>query len=422
MYIWQNRSFSIILVALLAGCVSPVGTNIQPTAASVAKYNDLTDINVVATLEKKVKEAKAADMPFLAPHYFREASQVLSECQSQLGNQPKDVLANKAAKGDAILDKGRAVMDIVKYRFAQELELRARLDALDTAKRLPKEYEKTIGDLSRLIESVEREQPDSIDKDKEALLKEMQELEVRAVQEGALHEAEVTNAASKKNNAEKQAPVTFAEAQRVYQEAKKQIAAAPHDEKLVQRQGEQALFAARHAQQVNERVAQLTEQLNVSSSGGAGVSIAGASGTSGGAVAGVQAGGGTRPAEKATVEKIVLLEEDRLFGISTALALKDLRDQPLDKQVAEIKRAAGELAHQSKGEALQDLEARLKTANDATKQALAQLAAKDKQLEAQTAQLAEKDAHIQILNDKVAKLEAAKKPAAKTKAAKPGKQ
>ncbi len=425
MHILRILPAGLAFAALLAGCATPVSSNVQPSAANVDKYNDLTDINVVASLEKNVKDAQAAGMPFLAPHYYKEAAQVLSECQSQLGNKPREVLVKNAARGDAILEKGRAVMDIVKYRFAQELEVKARLDALDTPKLLPKDYEKVIGDLSRMIEGVEREQPDNIGKEKENLLKAMLDLEVHAVQEKTLHEVDAINAASKKNNAEKQAPVTYAEALRAYQEARTQIAAAPHDEKLVQRQGAQALFAARHAQQVNERVAALQSQLNVSSSGGAGVSLAGVAGSGGGSAVGLQVGGGSASAEKLSIEKVVLQEEDRLLAISMALGLKDLRDLPLDKQVAEIKRAAGELAGSSRGAAAQDLEARLKAANEATQQATAQLAAKDKQLKEQSAQLADKDAQIGALNDKVTKLEAAaKKPASKAKAktkAKPAK-
>jgi hypothetical protein len=273
-----------------------------------------------------------------------------------------------------------------------------------------------------MIEQVEREQPDNIDQKKDALLKAMQELEVRAVQEGALHESEAINAESKKQNADKQAPLTYAEALRVYQEAKKQIAAAPRDEKVVQRQGAQALFAARHAQQVNERAGLLQAQLNVASGGG--LSVGGATGSAAGAQLGVMVGGRATPAEKASVEAIVLQEEERLLGIATALGLKDLRDQALDKQAEEIRRAAAELAQQSgQGAAIRALEARLKTANDATRQATDQLAVKDKQLKDQAAQLADRDAQIAQLNDKVAKLEAApepaKKPAAKPKAAKP---
>jgi len=414
MHSWPVRISGVLLVALLAACATPVSTNIKPSAANVAKYNDLSDLNVVAALEKNVNDAKVAGMSFLAPHYYREAVQVLSECQGQLGNKPKDVLVSNAAKGDAILEKGRAVMEIVKYRFSRELELKAQLDAHDTAKLLPKDYEPTIARLSGLIEKVEREQAGNLDKDKEALQKSMLDLLIKAVQEGALHESETINADSKKNNAEKQAPLTYAEALKVYQDAKKQIAAAHHDEKLVQRLGAQALFAAHHAQQVNERVATLQNQLNVSSGGGAGMGVA-AGGVVSGAQMGMQVSGGSSGAEKLSLEKIVVQEEDRLLGISSALGLGDLRDLALDKQVAEIKRAASELAKSSSGAAMQDLEARLKTANDATQQAMAQLAAKDKQLQAQAAQLVEKEAHIQILNDKVAKLEAAKKPAAKPK-------
>ncbi len=427
MHLRRIFPISLVFAALLAGCATPVSTNVQPSAAHVAKYNELSDINVVATLEKNVNDARAADMPFLAPHYFKEATQVLSECQSQLGNKPHEVLVKNAARGEAILEKGRAVMSIVKYRFAQELEIKVRLDALGTPKLLPKDYDKVIGNLSRLIEGVEREQPDNIDKEKDALLKAMQDLEVRAVQEGALHEADTINAASKKNNAEKQAPLTYAEALRTYQEAKKQIAAAPHDDKLVQRQGAQALFAARHASEVNERVATLQAQLNLTSSGGTGLSVAGAAGGGGSAV-GVSVGGGATRAEKLSLEKIVLQEEDRLLAISTALGLRDLRDLPLDKQVEEIRRAAAEQARQGKtAAAAPDYEARLKAANDAAQQATAQLAAKDKQLKDQAAQLADKDAQIGALNDKIKKLEeAAKKPAAKAKpkakAAKPAAQ
>jgi hypothetical protein len=413
MYLNRILSIGLALSALLAGCATPVSTNIQPSAASVAKYGEMTDINVVATLEKNINDAKAAGMAFLAPNYFKEAAQVLSETKNQLGNQPKAVLAKNAARGDAILDKGRAVMDIVKYRFAQELEIKARIDALNTATLLPKDYEKTMGDFSRLIQKVEREQQGNIDHDKEALLRALQHLEVHAVQEGALHEADLINAESRKNNAEKQAPVTYAEARRVFDDAKQRIAAAPRDDKLVHSLGAQALFAARHAQQVNARVARLLADLNVGAGGG--VSVGAAAGSAGGAMAGVQVGGASA-AEKPTAEKIVLQEEDRLQGIATALGLRDLRDQPLDKQVEEIKRTGAELARQGKGALMQDYEARLKAANDATRQATDRLAE-------QARKLAEQQAQISALTDKLAKAAApAGKTAAPSKKGKPAKK
>lgn len=408
----------LTLALLLAGCATPVSTAIKPTEANIAKYSTLSALDVVTALEKNVNDAKAAGMNFTAPHYYREAAQVLSDCQSKLNSAPKDQLAQLAAKGDAILEKGRNVMSIVQYRFAQELELKGKIDALDTAKLLPKDYEKTMGEFSSLIEKVERERPENIDKSKEALLKSLEALEIKSIQEGALHASEVINNESKAKAADKQVPETYGFAQKTFNDAKAQIAAAPHDAALVKRLGAEALFAARHAQQVNERVALLQTQFKTAS--GSSPSFGASTGGMGGGGISMQSGGGSSNAamDKTTVEKIVLQEEDRLLAISTALGHKDLRDLTIDKQVAELKRVAGEkagapaiAANNSK------LEADLQAAQAATKQAMAQLAEKDQQLSTQAAQLADKDAQIATLNSKVTQLEtaAASKPVAAVK-------
>jgi hypothetical protein len=414
----QIRLSTLMLTLLLAACATPVSTTVKPTEANLAKYNDLSALDVVTALEKNVNDAKQAGMLFLAPHYFREASQVLSESQSGLSNKPKEQLAQQAAKGDAILDKGRSVMSIVQYRFTKELELKSQLDKLNAAKLLPKEYEKVMGDFSGLIEKVEREQSDNIDKSKEALLKSLQELEVKAVQEGALRTSEVINNESKAKNAEKQIPATYAEALRIFLDAKTQIAAAPHDNELVVRLGTQALFAARHAQQLNDRVTELQAQFKGTTSASPAVAV-GVGGVASVAHISTQVGG-TPDVEKGVVEKIVLQEEDRVLSISTALGQKDLRDLTLDKQVQELKRAAADVVVQAKNEAgvniAKNLEAKLQAANDATKKAMTELAGKDQQLATQATQLAEKDAEITRLNAQIDELKSAKKaPKAKSK-------
>ncbi|MEQ1629046.1 MAG: hypothetical protein ABL873_00895 [Gallionella sp.] len=408
----------LTLALLLAGCATPVSTTIQPTQANIAKYSTLSALDVVTALEKNVNDAKASGMNFTAPHYYREAAQVLSDCQSGLNSKPKDQLAQMAAKGDAILEKGRNVMSIVQYRFAQELELKSKIDALDTAKLLPKDYEKTMGEFSGLIEKVERERPENIDKSKEALLKSLEALEIKSIQEGALHASEVINNENKAKLADKQVPETYGLALKAFNDAKTQIAAAPHDAALVKRLGAEALFAARHAQQVNERVALLQTQFKTAS--GSSPSFGASTGGMGGGGISMQSGGGSSNAamDKTTVEKIVLQEEDRLLSISTALGHKDLRDLTIDKQVAELKRVAGEKAGAPAVAANNGkLEADLQAAQAATKQAMAQLAEKDQQLSTQAVQLADKDAQIAALNSKVTQLEtaAASKPVAAVK-------
>jgi uncharacterized protein (DUF3084 family) len=146
-------------------------------------------------------------------------------------------------------------------------------------------------------------------------------------------------------------------------------------------------------------------------------------GAAGVAHIGAQIAGNVPTVEKAAVEKIALQEEDRLLSISTALGQKDLRDLPLDKQVLELKRISAEISAQAKNEvgiaSMKDLDAKLKTANDATQQAMAQLAQKDKQIADQAAKLAdqevqladqaalltEKDTQLAKLNEAIAQLE-----------------
>src|SRR5512135_640809 len=89
---------TISLAFFLTGCTTPVSTNIKASPADLAKYSNLSDLEVVKALDMKVNEAQIANMPFLAPHYFHEAEQVLNESKSGLGNKPKDVLVNNAAK------------------------------------------------------------------------------------------------------------------------------------------------------------------------------------------------------------------------------------------------------------------------------------------------------------------------------------
>jgi hypothetical protein len=392
MYFGQIRILCVVCAFFLAGCTTPVSTNIKPSAEHVAKYSELSDLNVVATLEKNVNDARKANMPFLAPSYFREASQVLSESQSALGNKSRDILVSNAAKGDAILEKGRAIMAIVQYRFAKELEYKTQLEEHDAPKLLPREYEKAMGDLSGLIGKVEREQPESIEREKTALLQSMLDLVIKAIQEGALHESELINADSRMKNADKQAPVTYAQALRVYQDAKSRIAAAHDDKELVQRLGAEATFAAHHAQQINERVALLQTQLKVSAA-----SVTSVGGVMGnvGVQENVQPEGKASGTDRVTLEKIVLQEEDRLRSIAAALKLRDLRDLSLERQVEEIRRAAADAVNQPNGAtAIQDYEERLKAANNGIQQGVSELEQKDKQLAEKDDQLSRKDKQL----------------------------
>ncbi len=411
--------FSGLFGLLLAGCAANVGKTIKVSDEQLARYGTLSAADAIAALERRVNEAMKADMPFLAPNYYRGASEILGDIRKSPEKKPKDELIGNIAKADAILDKGQTMMSVVQSRLVNELALKGQMDKDNVAKVYPKEYEKSIGELSSLIEKIELGKADNIDKDKIELIKMMQALDVKAIQYTALHESEVINEDTRSKDGEKLAPATLAEAQRIYLDAGNRIAQTPHDEALVKRAGADTLFAARHARYVNLRVLILQEKI------------------------------------KESIEPIVLEEEKRLFDISTALGHKDLRDQPIEKQAGEIAQAATEVtqgqqkARQTIGavsEQSKALEGRLKEANDAMQRANelldlkdvqladknsqlsgkdaqfseknAKLSEKDALISEKNAQLAEKEAQLKILNDRIAQLEGQNKLLAEEKTAK----
>jgi hypothetical protein len=410
----RTRFLTLTLIGLLAACATPINTNtLKPSEAQLAKYQDMSALDIVTSLENSVRTAKLDGMSFMSPNYYAQASQALSGAQNGLSSQPKDQLIQQAARGEVILDKGRAIMAVVQYRFAEELAVKLQLDRLNTEQILPKPYASVMSDFSELVSVVEHEKNDNIDKKKGVLLRDLHSLEVQAVQEGALHSSDIINTENKNNNAEKQIPATYAEAIRVYADAQKQIAAAPHDGGLVQRLNAQSLFAARHAQQLNERVTELQNQFKgIASKPALAVGLAAAN-------VNLQTNASTT-IEMGIIEKIALQEEARLAAISSALGYKDVRDMGVEKQAQALQRVASDTASLAKNEAglakATVLEDRLQNATDTSKKAVEQLAEKDQLLAKQAVEIAQLTAKIATLetvrsspSTKVAKPRAKKK-------------
>ncbi len=371
--------YSGLLGLLLAGCAANVGKTVKVSDEQLAKYGTLSTADAIAALDGRVNEAKKANMPFLAPNYYRGASEILGDIRKSPEKKPKDELIASIAKADAILDKGLTMMSVVQSRLVNELALKNQMDKDNVAMVYPKEYDKSISELSSLIEKIELGKADNIDKDKIELIKMMQALDVRAIQYTALHESEVINEDTRSKDGEKLAPATLAEAQRIYLDAANRIAQAPHDEALVKRARTDSLFAARHARYVNLRVLAMQEKI------------------------------------KESIEPVALEEEKRLLNISTALGHKDLRDQPIEEQAGEIAHVAAETVQgQQKSrqtivavsDQSKDLENRLKEANDAMQRANEILDLKDVQLADRNARLSEKDAQLSELNAKLAERDA----------------
>jgi hypothetical protein len=192
----------------------------------------------------------------------------------------------------------------------------------------------------------------------------MQVLDTKAVQYSALHESDLVNQATRHKIGSKFEPFVLENALRIYADATKHIAAAPHNAGLVQSAGEEALFAAHRAWFITERILAL---------------------------------------QRLSVEDIALEEEKQLSDISTALGQKDLRDQALFKQ-AQIIAGVAKAAIQN--------QTRLSTDQSTTQNMEKRLTASDALLQqcnilvtSLNSQILEKDAQLKALGDKPATTE-----------------
>jgi hypothetical protein len=161
---------------LLAGCATKVGDSITVPMGELAMYDSVPKEKSIAKLEKHIEEAKNDDMPFLAPHYYSEASDILETARKSSLNR---VSTDRLAKADAILDKGEAISAIIKMTFAKELQLKVLLDKSAANEAYPWEYKNIVYELSRLIEKVElnsTSNKEKTERDKAELNRSMQAL------------------------------------------------------------------------------------------------------------------------------------------------------------------------------------------------------------------------------------------------------
>ena len=189
-----------LLVLLLTGCSTRLGDNIKIPMGELALYESTPKAKSIAHLQENIKVAKKDNMPFLAPHYFREASDILNTAQQ---SSPDKVSTDQLAKADALLDRGEAVMKIVIDRLGKELELKRKLDDLKANEIYPRQYKINIDELSNLIEKVELGRAGNIENDKDELNKNMQELHIKTVQYTSLHQSQTIDYGTKNKDDEK---------------------------------------------------------------------------------------------------------------------------------------------------------------------------------------------------------------------------
>jgi hypothetical protein len=175
---------SAVFALLLEGCATSLGDNIVVPVGELAMYEATPKEKSLEHMERNMLQARKGNVPFLAPHYFREASDIFNLAKSA----PDKVPTAQLAKADVLLDQGEKISATIKQTFARQLELKAMLDSNGANELYPWEYKSVISRLSRLMEKVELNLPGKSDAENEDLSKNMQ-----ALYDKTLHSSSLNN-------------------------------------------------------------------------------------------------------------------------------------------------------------------------------------------------------------------------------------
>ena len=288
----------LIILTFLSACASGVSKSVKVTDDDVAKYNIMTPAEAINSLEKEMQTAKDQNLPLYTPSHYKEADSLLNAAKKDIEKKKKKAdIIRKIAKADRVLAKAKIMKKEVESELGELLTINSNLINLEAPQVFSKDYKSLKKDLTALTIKVEKNKAHKIEKSRTKLLKQLIALEIKSIKHAALKEANKIKAQAKKKNALKLAPKTYANAVTIYQASEATISQEPHNKENVAKASESAVFAAKHALNVTERVIELQKQY------------------------------------KKSPESVIIEEENRILNISKAINDSDFRDQPINEQI-----------------------------------------------------------------------------------------
>jgi len=290
------------VLAFISGCAT---LEPQEEKIDVSAYSSLTTVDAVKKLETNLEQSKANELAVFAPKHYSTADKALLEARSLISkNEPREQVVQKVAVASAVLKNGDMVMRKVKDILEDQLNVKKKLDSLETKKVYRSEYGSLEERLNSIIREIENGDINNTEQNRGKLLQDLQKLERRSIRYNAMHEPEEILKRVKYRGGETLAPLTYNDALAVFQRAEQFIAQNPNYETGIEQIGQEALFAAKRALYITEQVSSLSQKVNIS------------------------------------LEQVVLDEEYRMYRIARELDSVDLRDNPLEMQSEQLAKIA----------------------------------------------------------------------------------
>jgi outer membrane protein OmpA-like peptidoglycan-associated protein len=244
----MKRNAAILAVFITAlfliGACAESQLKVEPIATS---ENPTEQVN---RLQEEIRDARDQQLDVLSPLWFGKAEASLKEAKEgvALGDELSGIL-KKVADGRAQLQVAQEKSELVKTALKDAIKARERALAAGAAN-LGADYEKTEKQFIRLAKAIEENNLKYAQKNSPKVIQAFDELELRAIKEGAIGTARDLIKEAEDERARKIAPVTLAMARKRLQNADAYISENRYAKEEIRKRSNDALFQARRLVQV----------------------------------------------------------------------------------------------------------------------------------------------------------------------------
>ena len=307
----HNFLLAAMLAATLAttGCASKKLANqdaFDSLATAKAEQFAGDSEKALDNAEQAYKSAKDAELDFYAPLHMEQLRDALKQARALELEGKTTETVKVSAKVVTLYEGGLQNKQKAEGQLPALIQQKATLDEIKANNVLPGEYKTAMDDFKELISLIETGDEAKAAKDSEAVLKDLQAIELDVMLTQHWQPAKKTLDKAEKEDADSNATKTFEYAENLVQNAERIIRQSYTDRELVEKTGKDALRAAQHALFIGREVATLVSM------------------------------------NKAQAETVALQFEDYLGQIGSAIKADDVRHMSLQDQTLALKQFAEE--------------------------------------------------------------------------------
>lgn len=307
----HNFLLAAMLAATLAttGCASKKLANqdaFDSLATAKAEQFAGDSEKALDNAEQAYKNAKDAELDFYAPLHMEQLRDALKQARALELEGKTTETVKVSAKVVTLYEGGLQNKQKAEGQLPALIQQKATLDEIKANNVLPGEYKAAMDDFKELISLIETGDEAKAAKDSEAVLKDLQAIELDVMLTQHWQPAKKTLDKAEKEDADSNATKTFEYAENLVQNAERIIRQSYTDRELVEKTGKDALRAAQHALFIGREVATLVSM------------------------------------NKAQAETVALQFEDYLGQIGSAIKADDVRHMSLQDQTLALKQFAEE--------------------------------------------------------------------------------